>query len=300
VGLAPNRVSVAFARRGASGFRGWLALPVSRSPSTGPDAEELPPLSPFGAHSNPSPPLRRPSGPLATLALRTTEAVRKSWVPLLEFLKDRPSTSIPACVLSRLPEVRACHTRTRSALVVSHDLGGFLRTRLRGFVAPRSRSWGSPGFLPARTTRAVRSDIPPCVLSPSKLLPSCSGCPVTRIPASAPLVHGTASLRIVPLSPASRRCSALGSRTLRVATANASSSLGVPSTQAFTRASRLFEDGSLRKSSDHAPERPSPLVAQRRLTLVTTASSRQRLSPTQRPLCSARSPSHPRPRGHGS
>jgi len=77
----------------------------------------------------------------------------RSWVPLLEFLKDRPSIGISVRVHSRLPEVRGCHTRTRSALVVPPDFGGLLRTRIRGFVAPRSRSWGSPGFLPTVDSR---------------------------------------------------------------------------------------------------------------------------------------------------
>jgi len=161
-----------------------LALAVSRVSSRparcgGASATSRPQ---WGAHSNPTPPLRRPSVPLATLALLPTEADRRSRVPLLEFLKDRPSTSITKCVHSRFPEVRACHTRTRSALVVSHDLGGFLRTRLRGFVAPRSRSWGSPGFLPARAARAARSDIPPSVTFPFEALPSCGGWPVSRLP----------------------------------------------------------------------------------------------------------------------
>jgi hypothetical protein len=35
---------------------------------------------------------------------------------------------------------------TRSALVVSHHLDGFLRTWARGLVASRCRSWGSPRF----------------------------------------------------------------------------------------------------------------------------------------------------------
>jgi len=82
--------------------------------------------------------------------------------------KNRPSTSIPVCVHSRLPEVRGCHTRTCSALVVLPDFGGFLRTRLRRFVAPCSRSWGSPGFEPTADFRrhpTLLRGVP----SPSKL-----------------------------------------------------------------------------------------------------------------------------------
>jgi hypothetical protein len=36
--------------------------------------------------------------------------------------------------------------RSRSTFAVSHRLDGLLRTKLRGFVAPRCRSWGSPSF----------------------------------------------------------------------------------------------------------------------------------------------------------
>lgn len=48
---------------------------------------------------------------------------------------------------------------TRSALVVSRDFGGFLRLQLCGFVAPRSRSWGSPGFQPS-SRHAPEADRP--------------------------------------------------------------------------------------------------------------------------------------------
>jgi len=41
---------------------------------------------------------------------------------------------------------RATSPRSRSVLVVSHHLDGFLRATDRRFVAPCSRPWGSPGF----------------------------------------------------------------------------------------------------------------------------------------------------------
>jgi hypothetical protein len=96
-----------------------------------------------------------------------------SWVPLLEFLKDRPSISITARVHSRLPEVRDCHSRTCSALVVPPDLGGFLRAQLCGFVAPRSRPWGSPGFTPS----AGDCRRPTLLRAPSPLRSSSAGQP---------------------------------------------------------------------------------------------------------------------------
>lgn len=61
-----------------------------------------------------------------------------------------------------------------SVLAVSHDFDGLLRTRGHGFVAPRSRSWGSPGFGKRRTDASPFSldfrRIPPVI--PSAEAPS--------------------------------------------------------------------------------------------------------------------------------
>jgi hypothetical protein len=46
--------------------------------------------------------------------------------------------------------------RSRSAFVVSHHLDGFLRRASCGFVAPRSRSWGSPRFWFLRDSFSLR------------------------------------------------------------------------------------------------------------------------------------------------
>jgi hypothetical protein len=51
---------------------------------------------------------------------------------------------IPVAPKSRGPT--APPVQPRSVLVVSHHLDGFLRTRSRGLVASRCRSWGSPRF----------------------------------------------------------------------------------------------------------------------------------------------------------
>jgi hypothetical protein len=40
----------------------------------------------------------------------------------------------------------SCRLESRSVLVVSHHLDGFLRSGVRGLVASRCRSWGSPCF----------------------------------------------------------------------------------------------------------------------------------------------------------
>ena len=148
VGLGSGAAS--FSRHGASLFRcGSLAFPC---PGWLLDQLRCGAASAARTHQTPSPPLRRCAGSPAARVRHRPKSFA-SWAPLLEFLKDRPSTSIPVCVHSRLPEVRGCHTRTRSALVVLPDFGGFLRTRLRRFVAPCSRSWGSPGFEPTADFR---------------------------------------------------------------------------------------------------------------------------------------------------
>jgi hypothetical protein len=132
-------------------------------------------LPPSRSHRAPSPPSRRHTGSLAARATPT----RRPWLqqaPLLEFLKDRPSTDVPVCVLSRLPEVRVCHTRTRSALVVLPDFGGFLRTRLAGLLHPATGH--GVRLVSSRSADIRRTDDPPprrpC---PSELFAGAAGVP---------------------------------------------------------------------------------------------------------------------------
>jgi hypothetical protein len=100
----------------------------------------------------------------------------------------RISPGLP-CIGSPLPK-----DESRSVFVVSHHLDGFLRHASRGFVAPRSRSWGSPrsGFdltdaetstrTPPSATHHpskhlhARSD-PPCLHGSPGFLPSCRSPP---------------------------------------------------------------------------------------------------------------------------
>jgi hypothetical protein len=75
------------------------------------------------------------------------------------------------------------HGMSRSALVVSHHLGGLLRTDLRGFVAPRYRSWGSTRFtiVAARRPKAPPdSDAIPAPLQPLEEFPSSAAAPRHR------------------------------------------------------------------------------------------------------------------------
>jgi hypothetical protein len=78
-----------------------------------------------------------------------------AWLPrrLFRFSKDRPSIGLVAARplpllvagLPRLLSLRLAFAKglARSAFVVSLHLDGFLRAASCGFVAPRSRSWGS-------------------------------------------------------------------------------------------------------------------------------------------------------------
>ena len=163
--------AAAFSRRRAS-VSPWVVGPSRVEVSL--DRHRCGAASATRSHFRLTPPLRRPSGSARYPRTTADRSRPKSWVPLLEFLKDRPFTDIPVCVHSRLPEVRVCHTRTRSALVVLPDSDGFLRTQFRGFVAPRSQSWGSPGFLPKVDWRRLPT-FPRAFLSPSKLFPIPAG-----------------------------------------------------------------------------------------------------------------------------
>jgi hypothetical protein len=131
VGLGTG--AVAFARHRASHAVGRWPFPCPGCPGPALDTETAPAVP----HT---PRSRRPPFGDALARLPPASAGDRShwlsWAPLMEFLKDRPSTDIPVCVLTRLPEVRVCHTRTCSALVVLPDFGGFLRTRLAGLLHP--------------------------------------------------------------------------------------------------------------------------------------------------------------------
>jgi hypothetical protein len=77
-------------------------------------------------------------------------------------------------------------SRSRSVFVVSHHHDGFLRRASCGFVAPRSRSWGSPRCGRSRLgAEAPPRSRPSATLHPSKLLHARS---------SPPCLHGSPGL----------------------------------------------------------------------------------------------------------
>jgi hypothetical protein len=72
---------------------------------------------------------------------------------------------------SPLPKDKSC-----SVFVVSHHLGGFLRRESCGFVAPRSRSWGSSRYgFEAQGAETPYETPPSATLNPSKSLHARSG-----------------------------------------------------------------------------------------------------------------------------
>jgi len=81
--------------------------------------------------------------------------------------RDTPPPTSPPSVHSPVIDIaadpgsvpRQPASESRSALVVSHHLGGFLRSKGRGLVASRCQSWGSPRFLPSGS-RSDRAHVP--------------------------------------------------------------------------------------------------------------------------------------------
>jgi hypothetical protein len=156
------------------------------------------------------------------------------WAPLMEFLKDRPSTDFPVCVHARFPEVRVCHTRTCSTLVVLPDFGGLLRTRIAGLLHPAT---GHGVRLVSSRPPTIAGARPSSEASlPFEALRRDGGSPVARSPSSASLVRSDRSHRIprprgfVP----SRSSTCTTFLWLRIAAAQARAPMGFPSTQAFT------------------------------------------------------------------
>jgi hypothetical protein len=174
-------------------------------------------LSPRALH------LRTLTGP--ELAFSRRSGVRRrlrclsAWLPpgpSHGVFKDRPSidtrarrpllrSSSPVARLGLPLRPAFARGRSRSVFAVSHRLDGFLRRARRGFVAPRSRSWGSScsgsSFGLAASRRA-----PSTVLHPSKGFPrqqpplSPDSCPLivhhprmVRSRGLAPLVESVAS-----------------------------------------------------------------------------------------------------------
>jgi hypothetical protein len=100
-----------------------------------------------------------------------------------------------------------------STFAVSHRLDGLLRRQPCGSVAPRCRSWGSPGFGPSgRVPFGVRSAcLPRRRLGPSELLPRSQPCLFRGLLPSCRSASGNPALRLQGFAPrdesvASRRC----------------------------------------------------------------------------------------------
>jgi hypothetical protein len=277
VGSSPGQALQAFSRRRASARRGWLALPVPRFPSAGTDAEQLPPLA---LTCSRSPPLRRPSGSAhypRPPADRSRPVVSGSspGVPL-----DRPSTDIAVCVhalglpfgvsrgsglphpntfrprRSSRPRRLPPHTASRVCCTPQPVLG-FARFPAERAALRRPPRHSSERPFPLRSS----SPIPAGGLSPGSLPP--------RRRSMEPKSHFARPRGLVPVSRPGAR---------RVAATAPLSSLGVPSTQAFTGASALwgsvpFGDPALsssrRSGRDTLPAAPRPQLPADAVATVT-------------------------------
>jgi hypothetical protein len=123
----------------------------------------------------------------------------------------RVGCPLPAPCRNSAPSAPRCHPRrSRSALVVSHHLDGFLQPDGAGVVAARNRPWGSPCF-PTRPPgprslkrRSSRPGVPHDAHTPRRCSLSAAPAPSPRDP-EEPRVHG----RRCPLAvmPASGLCS---------------------------------------------------------------------------------------------
>jgi len=143
---APLAVTASLLTLGPKTGWAYRAFPRASSPPIGDDR---------GATSWTLPLLERPS------ALRSVVRPRGHVRPLdhpLSGHSPRPAADIASCVHSRKVQAPAFgqplpHGRSRSALVVSHHLDGFLRTRFAGLLHPAA----SRGSLACLTTHAGRS-----------------------------------------------------------------------------------------------------------------------------------------------
>ena len=213
-GLVPQ----AFARRGASVCCGSLAFPVPRLPWASADAEQLPLPT---LHRVPVTPLRRDRS--ARYPCRRRPKPTPFRVPLLEFLKDHPSTDITMCVHSRLPgfgiatpeRVPPLSFLPTSAACSAHGFAGLFHPAAGHGVRLVSRR---------PSTFAERPTLLRGVPSPSELFAGPAGRPVARLPASSPLVRGDRSHRF----PRPRGLLPIRSSTRQMSPPAGTSSLGFP------------------------------------------------------------------------
>ena len=134
-----------------------IRLRVSPLPTSSQTLGSRPVSTPICRSASRSP-LRADRPLLVTLRSRPTvcAACPQGSIFLSWDFKVRPSIDTPTvrplllpCTTSRTPPLRLvlAWSPACSVLAVSHDFDGFLRPVSRGSVAPRSRSWGSLGFV---------------------------------------------------------------------------------------------------------------------------------------------------------
>ena len=120
----------------------------------------------------------------------------------------RVGCPLPAPCRNKAPSARRCHPpESRSTLVVSHHLGGFLQPYGAGIVAARCRSWGSSRFATGPTGSALPKEaFQPASAFPAKRSPlEDAPCPQCLLPhhesPEGSRVHGRRGLQPGLLSP---------------------------------------------------------------------------------------------------
>jgi hypothetical protein len=202
-------------------------------------------------------PMRGAEQPLPTAGHLASRGIHLVVCPSSDNPRPRPlQVTLPSPSVRWLP-----HQPTRSALVVSHHLDGFLRVRGPGLVASRYRK-GFAGFLCLRAPlQSIRRSLVRC----ARGVPACASTPLEEVPPPAAAPHRCGRCPLVvgpPRSPVagvarrpstSRPCSAVGS----VATA-AVASFGRPLLPWASFPSRVLGGTGLRP--DASPHRPSDLA----------------------------------------
>jgi len=160
--------------KSGSSYRGWLALPCRTLARPAPARTQLPPrLSHVKSLASLMKAHRTVRGPCYC----STEAEQLPGSSHEVSSKIAPPPTSRCLSSPGYPGSEVATPRTRSVLAVFHDFDGLLQAALRGFIAPRYRPWGSPGFEPVADSRSRRVPDPPHerIYAPFRAFPFHSG-----------------------------------------------------------------------------------------------------------------------------
>jgi len=136
----------------------------------------------------------------AALLHVTHRSVCRFQAPLLGFTQRSPLHRTPRVSSPGCPGPGVCQLQTWSVLVVLPDFDGLLHTRPCGFVAPRYRPWGSPGFQPTGNVTAAQLTFPAGADTLRSFPLPGSGFPVSRARPSRRWLHIHRSVCFAPTS----------------------------------------------------------------------------------------------------